>query len=181
MEEDEKGMDSLQIGLQARMISKALRKLTPHMMRNNCCVIFINQIREKVGVMYGNPETTSGGRALKFYSSIRLEVRKGEPLTGEKSEVIGHKLKYKVTKNKVARPYKQGEVDLLYGIGIDIIGEVVTVGLAANIITRAGAWYYYTDDQGVEHKWNGVKAVKADLAENEDLLEEIKMKIEDLL
>lgn len=179
-EEDSKPMEAMQMGLQARLIGKALRKIVPYCHKNECSIIFINQIRSSIGG-YGSPEVTSGGRALKFYSSVRIDIRKGDPILGEKSEQIGHKLKFKITKNKVALPFKQGEVDLIYGKGIDYAAELLAIGTAAGIIIRAGAWYSYIDIKGEEHKWQGKENMKIDLDENQELFEEIKSLIEALL
>ena len=137
-------MGDAHIGLLARLMSQGLRKLTAAVSRSNCICIFINQLREKVGVMYGNPEVTTGGRALKFYSSVRLDVRKGEVIK-DGSDIIGHKVKIKVVKNKVAPPFKSAEFDLIYNKGIDYLGEIIDVGTAKNILSRSGSYYYYGD------------------------------------
>jgi recombination protein RecA len=179
-EEDVKPMEAMQMGLQARLIGKALRKIVPYCHKNECSIIFINQIRSSIGG-YGNPEVTSGGRALKFYCSTRVEIRKGEPILGEKSEQIGHKLKFKITKNKVEMPFKQGEVDLIYGKGIDYVAELLMIGTAAGIISRGGAWYSYIDLSGEEHKWQGKENMKIDLNENQELFKEIRERIEAIL
>lgn len=143
-EEIEGNIGDSHIGLQARLMSQALRKITAAVSKSNCVCIFINQLREKIGVMYGNPEVTTGGRALKFYSSIRLDVRKVEMLKNG-SEIIGHKIKIKVVKNKVSPPFKEAKFDLIYSQGIDRIGEIIDIGLEKNILSRAGAYYYYED------------------------------------
>lgn len=134
------------IGLQARMMSKAMRKLTALTAKSNCTLIFINQLREKIGVMYGNPETQPGGRALKFYSTIRLDVRKGEPIK-KGTDVIGNKVNIKIVKNKVYPPFKTASVDLIYGEGFDNIGSIVDSAVEADIINKSGSWYSYNGDK----------------------------------
>ena len=133
-------MSDQQVGLQARLMSKAMRKLAGTMNRENCTVIFINQLREKVGIMFGNPETTTGGKALKFYSSVRLEVRKKDAIK-EGPEVIGHKLAIKTVKNKVAPPMKVTEVDIIYGQGVDVYGDLIDIGIEQGLIEKSGSWF----------------------------------------
>ncbi len=137
-------MGDTHVGLQARLMSQALRKLTSSISKSNCVAIFINQVREKIGVMYGNPETTPGGRALKFYSSVRIEVRRGEQLKNGTS-VMGNRTRCKVVKNKVAPPFKECEFDIIYGEGISYEGEVCDLGVEMGIIQKGGAWYSYND------------------------------------
>ncbi|MGE5336570.1 MAG: recombinase RecA [Gemmatimonadota bacterium] len=163
-------------GLQARLMSQALRKLTATIKRTNCLVIFINQIRMKIGVMFGNPETTTGGNALKFYASVRLDIRRiGSIKKGE--EVIGSETKVKVVKNKVAPPFKQAEFDILYGEGISREGEIVDLGAAHNIIEKSGAWYAYGGDRIGQGKDNA----REFLREHRDLALEIENKIRERL
>lgn len=139
-------MGDSHVGLQARLMSQAMRKLSGIISKANATVIFINQIREKVGIMFGNPETTTGGRALKFYSSIRLEVRRGEQLK-QGTDIIGNKVNIKVVKNKMAPPFKVASVDLIYGEGISMLGEVVDIGVELDIIKKAGSWFSYKEDK----------------------------------
>ena len=157
-----------QMGLQARLMSKALRKLSGVMNKTDCTIIFINQLREKIGTMYGNPETTTGGRALKFYSSIRLEIRKKEVLKNG-SEIIGAKTRIKVTKNKVAPPFKEILIDILFGKGIDSIGEILDLAVEKDIIDKSGAWYSYKGEKIGQGREN----TKNYLANNKELLDEV--------
>ncbi|EAX46357.1 recA protein [Thermosinus carboxydivorans Nor1] len=169
-------MGDSHVGLQARLMSQALRKLTGIISKSRTTAIFINQIREKVGVMFGNPETTTGGRALKFYASVRLEVRKAEAIK-QGSEVIGSRTRIKVVKNKVAPPFRQAEFDIMYGEGISREGSLVDIGTELDIITKSGSWYSYKDSRLGQGKEN----VKEYLKENPHIAEEIEMKIREAL
>ena len=169
-------MGDSNIGLQARLMSKAMRKLAGAMNANNCTTIFINQLREKVGVMFGNPETTTGGRALKFYSSIRVEVRKSEAIKSG-TEVIGNKVNIKVAKNKVAPPFKTCQVEIYYGEGISHISEVVSLGVDHDIIEKSGTWFAYNG----EKIGQGKEAVRAYLLNNPEIDKEITAKIREKL
>lgn len=169
-------MGDTHVGLQARLMSQALRKLSGAISKSNTTAIFINQIREKVGVMFGNPEVTPGGRALKFYSSVRLEVRRGETLKlGQ--DIVGNRTKIKVVKNKVAPPFKVAEVDIMYGQGISRTGEVIDLSVEEDIIQKSGAWYSYSGERLGQGKEN----VKEHLASHPQLLEEISTKLRDSL
>ena len=168
-QEIEGDMGDSHVGLQARLMSQALRKLTPVISKSNCVVIFINQLREKVGVMFGNPETTTGGRALKFYSSIRLDVRRVETLK-QGGEMVGNHTRIKVVKNKVAPPFKQAEFDIMYGQGISKSGDVLDCAVAEKIIEKAGSWYSFDGNRIGQGREN----VKAYLEENPDILENVE-------
>ena len=165
-------MGDTHVGLQARLMSQALRKLTSVIGKSNCVAIFINQVREKIGVMYGNPETTPGGRALKFYSSVRIEVRKGEILKAG-GEAYGNKVKCKVVKSKVAPPFKECEFVLIYGDGISRVGEIIDLAVELEIIKKSGAWFSYKD----ERIGQGRDKVKTFLLENEDVMAEIEEEV----
>ncbi|MGX8680262.1 MAG: recombinase RecA, partial [bacterium] len=169
-------MSDASVGLQARLMSKALRKLSGVMNKTNCTVIFINQLREKIGVMYGNPETTTGGRALKFYSSVRIEIRRSEQLK-QGSEVIGNKANIKVVKNKVAPPFKTTSVDIIYGKGISRDGEIVDLAVKYDIIDKAGAWYAY---QG-EKIGQGRENAKAFLNDHPDIMMEVETRVKEIM
>ena len=169
-------MSDAHVGLQARMMSKAMRKLSGVMSKTNTTAIFINQLREKVGVMFGNPETTTGGRALKFYSSIRLDVRKGEAIKNG-SDVIGNKVNIKVVKNKVAPPFKVATVDLMYGEGVSKIGEILDFAVSYDLINKSGAWFSYNG----EKIGQGRDAAKAFLESNLDIAEKLEATIKEKL
>lgn len=165
-------MGAAQIGLQARLMSQALRKLTGAINKSKCTVVFINQLREKVGIMFGNPETTTGGRALKFYSSVRLDIRRTE-IIKKGDEMIGNRVRVKVVKNKIAPPFKQAEFDIMYGKGISSVGNILDVATEAEILKKAGAWYSY----GEERLGQGRENAKEFLEENPELLKEIEHKV----
>ena len=165
------------MGLHARLMSQALRKLTSTISKTNCTVIFINQLREKIGVMFGNPETTTGGNALKFYASVRLDIRRSSQIKDGDSNVMGNKTKVKVVKNKVAPPFKTAEFDIMYGEGISKVGEIIDLGVAYEIIKKSGSWFSYEDSK----LGQGRDVVKALLLDNPDLSEEIENKIYEAL
>ncbi len=169
-------MGDAHVGLQARLMSKALRKLTGIISKSRAVVIFINQLREKVGIMFGNPETTTGGRALKFYSTIRLDVRKGEVIK-QNNENVGSRTKVKVVKNKVAPPFKTAEFDLMYGTGVSYEGTLIDIGVSMDIIKKSGAWYSYND----ERMGQGKEAAKDYLREHKEIAKEIDTIIRDTL
>ncbi len=165
-------MGDSHVGLQARLMSQALRKLTGAINKSNTTTIFINQLREKVGIMFGNPETTPGGRALKFYSSVRLDVRKIETLK-QGQDIIGNRIRVKVVKNKVAPPFKQAEFDIMYGEGISKEGDLIDVGVDCDIVNKSGAWYSYND----QRLGQGRENAKQFLKENPEISQEIEDKI----
>lgn len=165
-------MGDTHVGLLARLMSQALRKLTANLSRNNTTMVFINQVREKIGVVYGNPEVTTGGRALKFYSSVRIEVRKGEALK-RGSDIIGNRTKVKVVKNKVAPPFKQVEFDIMYGQGISAEGSIVDVGVELEIIKKSGSWFSYEGEKIGQGRDNAKEYLKA----NPEVRAEIEEKI----
>ena len=170
--EIEGDMGDSHVGLQARLMSQALRKLTAAISRSNCVVIFINQLREKVGVMFGNPETTTGGRALKFYSSVRMDVRRIESLKSG-GEVVGNRTRIKVVKNKVAPPFKEAEFDIMFGKGISREGDILDLAAAENIIVRSGAWFAYNDGKIGQGRENA----KLYLQENPEIMAEVENKV----
>jgi recombination protein RecA len=169
-------MGDSQMGLQARLMSKALRKLTGSINKAGCCCIFINQLREKIGVMFGNPETTTGGNALKFYASIRLDIRRtGQIKDGE--SVVGNRTRVKVVKNKVAPPFQTAEFDIMYGEGISKMGEILDIGVEKEIIKKSGSWFSYNDTK----LGQGRDAVKNLLLDNPELAEELEARIKSVL
>ena len=165
-------MGDAAVGLQARLMSKALRKLSGVMNKTNCTVIFINQLREKIGVMYGNPETTTGGRALKFYSSVRVEIRRSEQIK-QNGEIIGNKANIKVVKNKVAPPFKTTQVDIIYGKGISRDGEILDLAVEGDIVEKSGAWYAYNGEKIGQGRENA----KNFLIEHPTIFEEVEEKV----
>ena len=166
-------MGDSKMGLHARLMSQALRKLTGSIARTNCTVFFINQLREKIGVMFGNPETTTGGNALKFYASVRLDIRRSTQIKSTESEVLGNRTRVKVVKNKVAPPFKMAEFDILYGTGISKIGEIIDICVDTEVIKKSGSWFSY----GETKLGQGKEAVKKLLEDNPELLEELEQKI----
>ena len=170
-------MGDSKMGLHARLMSQALRKLTASISKTHCTVIFINQLREKIGVMFGNPETTTGGNALKFYASIRLDIRRSTQIKDSNSEVQGNKTRVKVVKNKVAPPFKTAEFDIMYGEGVSKIGEIIDIGVDYEIIKKSGSWFSYEDTK----LGQGRDAVKILLKDNPDLMEELETKIKEAM
>ncbi|MBQ3164156.1 MAG: recombinase RecA [Lachnospiraceae bacterium] len=165
-------MGDSHVGLQARLMSQALRKLTAVISKSNCTVIFINQLREKVGVMFGNPETTTGGRALKFYSSVRLDVRRIESLK-QSGEVTGNRTRVKVVKNKIAPPFKEAEFDIMFGEGISIVGDILDLAANVNIIAKSGAWYAYEGNKIGQGRENAKQFLK----DNPEICKEVENKV----
>ena len=165
-------MGDAHVGLQARLMSQALRKLTAVISKSNCTVIFINQLREKVGIMFGNPETTTGGRALKFYSSVRLDVRRIESLK-QSGEVTGNRTRVKVVKNKIAPPFKEAEFDIMFGEGISVVGDILDLAANVNIIVKSGAWYAYEGNKIGQGRENAKQFLK----DNPDICKEVENKV----
>ncbi len=170
-------MGDSKMGLHARLMSQALRKLTGSISKTNCTVIFINQLREKIGVMFGNPETTTGGNALKFYASVRLDIRRSTQIKDSNSEVRGNKTRVKVVKNKVAPPFKTAEFDIMYGTGISKVGEIIDLGVDYEIVKKSGSWFSYDDTK----LGQGRDAVKTLLEDNPELMEELEQKIKEAI
>lgn len=168
-------MGDSKVGLHARLMSQALRKLTSTISKTGCCCIFINQLREKIGVMFGNPETTTGGNALKFYASIRLDIRRVSQIK-ENESIVGNHVRVKVVKNKVAPPFRQAEFDIIYGEGISKVGEIVDLGVEQNIIKKSGSWFSYGDTK----LGQGREAVKKLLLDNPELADELEAKVREV-
>lgn len=169
-------MGDSKMGLQARLMSQALRKLTANISKTHTCCIFINQLREKIGVMFGNPETTTGGNALKFYASVRLDIRRVSQIK-EGEDVIGSRTRVKVVKNKLAPPFRKAEFDIMYGEGISRTGEIIDMGIEHNILTKSGSWFSYGDTK----LGQGREAVKQILLDNPELFDELSLKIKEAL
>jgi recombination protein RecA len=169
-------MGDARVGLQARLMSQALRKLTGTISKTNCTVIFINQLREKIGVMFGNPETTTGGNALKFYSSVRLDIRRSTQIK-DGDQVTGNRTKVKVVKNKVAPPFRTAEFDIMYGQGVSKAGEIIDLGVDYNILSKSGSWFSYGDTR----LGQGRDTVKQLFLDNPELAEEVEMKIKEAI
>lgn len=169
-------MGASHMGLQARLMSQALRKLTGTVSRSNTCVIFINQIREKIGVVFGNPETTPGGRALKFYSSVRMEIRRITTIK-DGTEMVGSRVRVKVVKNKVAPPFKKSEFDIMYGLGISYVGDIIDLAVEGNIVEKMGAWYSY-DDMKIGQ---GRENAKSFLMENKEIMDKVVAKVKSFM
>ena len=172
-------MGASHVGLQARLMSQALRKLTSTISKTNCIVVFLNQLREKVGVMYGNPEVTTGGRALKFYASVRIEIRKSDSLKNG-STVYGNKVKCKVVKNKVAPPFKIAEFTVLFGKGISKASEIIELGVQLEVIEKSGAWYYYGGERLAQGADNARIAIEKDPALAAEIEAKIKEKMKEM-
>ena len=170
-------MGDSKMGLHARLMSQALRKLTGSISKTNCTVFFINQLREKIGVMFGNPETTTGGNALKFYASVRLDIRRSTQIKNSNAEVQGNKTRVKVVKNKVAPPFRTAEFDIMYGQGISKVGEIIDIGVNYEIVKKAGSWFSYQDTK----LGQGRDAVKALVFDNPDLMDELETKIHEAI
>jgi recombination protein RecA len=170
-------MGDSKMGLHARLMSQALRKLTGSISKTNCTMIFINQLREKIGVMFGNPETTTGGNALKFYASIRLDIRRSTQIKDSDGNVLGNKTRVKVVKNKVAPPFRLAEFDIMYGQGISKVGEILDVAVEHEIVKKSGSWFSYAETK----LGQGRDAVKQMIKDNPDLMDELEEKIKDVL
>ncbi len=171
-QEIEGDMGDSHVGLQARLMSQALRKLTPVISKSNCVVIFINQLREKVGVMFGNPETTTGGRALKFYSSVRMDVRRIETLK-QSGEMVGNRTRVKIVKNKIAPPFKEAEFDIMFGKGISKEGDILDLAVKCDLVSKSGAWFAYNGDKIGQGRENA----KTYLSEHSEIMEELEQNI----
>ena len=172
-QEIEGDMGDSHVGLQARLMSQALRKLTPVISKSNCVVIFINQLREKVGVMFGNPETTTGGRALKFYSSVRMDVRRIETLK-QSGEMVGNRTRVKIVKNKIAPPFKEAEFDIMFGKGISKEGDILDLAVKCDLVSKSGAWFAYNGDKIGQGRENA----KTYLSEHPEIMEELQKELQ---
>ena len=170
-------MGDSKMGLHARLMSQALRKLTGSISKTNCTMIFINQLREKIGVMFGNPETTTGGNALKFYASIRLDIRRSTQIKDSDGNVLGNKTRVKVVKNKVAPPFRLAEFDIMYGQGVSKVGEILDVAVEHEIVKKSGSWFSYEDTK----LGQGRDAVKQMIKDNPELMDELEAKIKVVL
>ncbi len=170
-------MGDSKMGLQARLMSQAMRKLTGVINKTNCCCIFINQLRQKIGVMFGNPEVTAGGNALKYYCSVRLDIRRIGSLKDREGNIMGNQTRVKVAKNKLAPPFKKAEFDIMYGQGISKVGEIIDLGVELDLIEKSGSWYKYGEDR----LGQGRDAVKDILLDNPELMEELESKIKDAI
>ncbi|WP_426431809.1 recombinase RecA [Winogradskyella sp. HB-48] len=170
-------MGDSKMGLHARLMSQALRKLTASISKTNCTMIFINQLREKIGVMFGNPETTTGGNALKFYASVRLDIRRSTQIKDSNGDIMGNKTRVKVVKNKVAPPFRTAEFDIMYGEGISKVGEVLDLAVEHDIIKKSGSWFSYEDTK----LGQGRDAVKSLIKDNPDLMDELEEKVKSLI
>ena len=170
-------MGDSKMGLHARLMSQALRKLTGSISKTNCTMIFINQLREKIGVMFGNPETTTGGNALKFYASVRLDIRRSTQIKDSNGNVMGNKTRVKVVKNKVAPPFKLAEFDIMYGEGVSKVGEILDIAVEFDIIQKSGSWFSYDETK----LGQGRDAVKQMINDNPDLMDELETKIKDAI
>jgi recombination protein RecA len=170
-------MGDSKMGLHARLMSQALRKLTGSISKTNCTMIFINQLREKIGVMFGNPETTTGGNALKFYASVRLDIRRSTQIKDSDGNVLGNKTRVKVVKNKVAPPFKLAEFDIMYGQGVSKVGEILDVAVEHEIVKKSGSWFSYAETK----LGQGRDAVKQMIKDNPELMDELEEKIKAVL
>jgi len=170
-------MGDSKMGLHARLMSQALRKLTSSISKTNCTMIFINQLREKIGVMFGNPETTTGGNALKFYASVRLDIRRSTQIKSSNGDVVGNKTRVKVVKNKVAPPFKTAEFDIMYGEGVSKVGEILDVAVENEIVKKSGSWFSYEDTK----LGQGRDAVKTIIKDNPELMDELEEKIRHII
>lgn len=169
-------MGDSKMGLQARLMSQAMRKLTGVVNKTNCCCIFINQLRQKIGVMFGNPEVTAGGNALKYYCSLRLDIRRIGSIKDKEGNIIGNQTRVKVAKNKLAPPFKQAHFDIMYGQGVSKVGEIIDLGVECDVIQKSGSWYKY----GENRLGQGRDAVKEIILDNPELMEELETKVKDI-